>query len=210
MVTIGALGFWLSASSSSSSSSISACASMSINSTSKPNSPPTNSITSASNRWLMETMIPKPIHLPITSAKLTSIRLANSLTLINSVTINLLSSPPSILSAISSLLAFLCLAFMLFPRLEPPESLAWVSLILSCISFWSISLSSRRLSVDRGPKRLACPGLLAAPCAGLLYPPCPGAPPGLLNPPPPVPACLCCAPGSSEERGPKRLFGPVD
>ena len=46
-------------------------------------------------RWLMDTMMPRLIHLLITSAKLTSIRLASSLTEINSVTCNLLPSVAS-------------------------------------------------------------------------------------------------------------------
>ena len=41
------------------------------------NPPATSSITSASRRWLIDTMIPRLIHFEITSAKLTSIRLAS-------------------------------------------------------------------------------------------------------------------------------------
>ena len=130
-----------------------------MNSTSKPNSLTTNSITSASKRWLIETMIPKFIHLPIISAILTSINDANSLTLINSVTCNLLSSDSlPIASAISSRLARRCLALRLFPLPVPPDNLAWVCLIFSCISFESISLFSERSPFFSGLNREGCAG----------------------------------------------------
>ena len=130
IVTIGERNFKSSSLSPSFSSSISICFSMSMNSTSKPNSLATSSITSASNRWLIDTMIPRPIHLLITSAKLTSIRLASSLTLINSVTCNLLSSPVSpCASASSCLFSRRIFAFRFLPRPPPPASLACVSCI---------------------------------------------------------------------------------
>src|SRR5205085_10330265 len=112
-----------------------------------------------------------------------------------SVTSNLLSSPSApTCSATPSRLALRYFAFRLLPRPAPPASFACVSRILSCISFWSISLSSRRLSVERGPKRLLpwppaaagrpCPGGIACPPPGLLKPPPPCCPePGRLNPP---------------------------
>ena len=132
MVTMGERNCRSSSLSSSSSSSISICFSMSMNSTSKPNSLATSSITSASNRWLIETMMPSPIHLLITSAKLTSIRLANSLTLMNSVTCSLLSSTISpCASAASCLFSRRIFAFRLLPLPPAPASLACVSFIFS-------------------------------------------------------------------------------
>ena len=132
MVTIGARSTSDASSSSSSSSSNSSASSIPINSTSNPNSLATNSITSASKRWLIETMIPRFIHFPITSAKLTSIKFANSLTVTNSVTCSLLSSVISpIASAASSRLALRYFAFKLLPFPPAPASFAWVSLIFS-------------------------------------------------------------------------------
>ena len=144
MVTIGGLGFKCSGVSASSSSSSSAASSTPMNSTSKSNSLATSSITSASNRWFIETMMPRLIHLLITSAKLTSIKPASSLTEMNSVTCNLFPSTPAApcCSAISSRLAFRYFAFRLFPLPPEPASFACVCFSFSCISFASITLSS--------------------------------------------------------------------
>ena len=132
IVTIGGRSTKLAKSSASSSSSISSASSNPTNSTSKPNSLATSSITSASKRWLIETMIPKFIHLLIMSAKLTSIKLDNSLTVTNSVTCNLLSVISLVsFSAASSLLARLYFDFKLFPLPPAPANFACVSLILS-------------------------------------------------------------------------------
>ena len=175
IVITGGRGTISSSLSTSSSSSSSSTSSIPINSTSKPNSPATSSITSASRRWLIDTIIPSPIHLPITSAKLTSIRLASSLTVTNSVTCSLLSSIPSAprCSAASSLRALLSLDLApLPPPREAPANLAWVSRILSCISFASISFTSR-LSLLRSPFPWPpnLPPLCPCPCC-LLRSPC--------------------------------------
>ena len=133
IVTIGGRATWAASLSSSSSSSRSSTSSSPINSTSNPNSLTTSSITSASKRWLIDTITPRFIHLAITSAKLTSIKLASSLTVTNSVTCSLLLSvdSPSKASAASSLLARRYFAFRLFPRPPVPVNLAWVSRIFS-------------------------------------------------------------------------------
>ena len=132
MVTIGGRSTKFARSSASSSSSNSSTSSNPTNSTSNPNSLATSSITSASKRWLIETMIPKFIHLLMISAKLTSIKLDNSLTVTNSVTCNLLSlNSFCSFSAASSLFARRYLDFKLLPRPPWPDNLACVSLILS-------------------------------------------------------------------------------
>ena len=103
-------------------------------------------------------MIPKLIHLLITSAKLTSIKLANSLTLINSVNCNLLSTASSpMASAISCFFSRRSLAFTLFPLPAPPVSLACVSWIFRWISFSSINFSSRRAPPLCWGGRCCCP-----------------------------------------------------
>ena len=127
-----------------------------MNSTSNPNSLATSSITSASRRWLIETMIPRPIHLLITSAKLTSIRLASSLTLMNSVTCSLLS--PQYLAHLHRPFPVFSHAVFCLQALTSttaPASLACVSRIFSCISFSSMSLSSRRPPDHHGIYRLS-------------------------------------------------------
>ena len=69
-------------------------------------------------------MIPRLIHLLITSVKFTSIRFANSLTLINSVNCSLLPSSLSpAASAASSRFALRYFAFKLLPRPPAPASL---------------------------------------------------------------------------------------
>src|SRR6187399_2213916 len=69
-------------------------------------------------------MMPRPIHLLITSVKFTSIRLASSLTLMNSVNCSLLPSSLSpAASAASSRLALRYFAFKLLPLPPAPASL---------------------------------------------------------------------------------------
>ena len=58
-----------------------------MNSTSKPNSSATIDSVSASNLWFMVTMIPSDIHVPITFVIGTSIMVATSPTVTNSVTL---------------------------------------------------------------------------------------------------------------------------
>ena len=178
MVTIGGLGTCVSSSSTSATSSISICFSMSMNSTSYPNSLATSSITSASRRWLIDTIIPRFIHLEITSAILASISDASSLTLMNSVTCSFSSICSPMESAISSRFARRYFAFRLLPRPVCPASLACVCLIFSWISFLSISLPPSRffsgLNLE-GPAGLCWP-----PCWGLL-PPCCGCPCPVFN-----------------------------
>ena len=151
-----------------------------INSTSNPNSLDTSSITSASSLWLIETIIPRLIHLLITSAKLTFSKFASSLTEINSVTCITLScsafSAVARFSAISSRLLRRYLAFRFLLRVDP-VSLACVSRILSCIAFVSISCCWAVTGALRGAPRRSPPSL----------------PPGLKFPPP----CPCLAPPRS-------------
>ena len=115
----------------------SAASSTPINSTSKSNSPATSSITSASRRWLMETMIPRLIHLLITSAKLTSIKTCkfthrNKFRNLQFI-ICQLASPLLFCSFFS--LCFTVFCFQAFSSSAEPASFACVSRILSCISF---------------------------------------------------------------------------
>ncbi|MNL47600.1 hypothetical protein D3C87_1703960 [compost metagenome] len=142
MVTTGARSSVSSTRSSSTSSSSASCCRL-MNSTSLSNSFATSSITSASRRWLMDTIIPRLIHLLMTSVKLTSSRLASSLTEINSVTwitlLSLSASAAARFSAISSRLLRRYLALRFLPLPPPPASLACVSLILSWIALASTS-----------------------------------------------------------------------
>ena len=93
-VTIGARGFksFGSSATSSKDSSISAL----MNSTSYPNSSATIVKVSASRRWFIVTIIPKDIHAEITCVTPTSIIVATSLTVTNSVTFNILLSAAAI------------------------------------------------------------------------------------------------------------------
>ena len=87
-VTIGGRGT-RDASSSTSSSAIASWMSADTNSTLYPNSSATTTIASASRRWLIETIRPRFMQAEITSLTETSIIVASSLTVTNSVTLRI-------------------------------------------------------------------------------------------------------------------------
>ena len=98
-VTIGARGR---RSASSSASSVTALATSALtNSVVNPNSDATRLIVSASRRWLMETMMPTLMQVPMTCATPTFIMLASSLAVTNSVSFSTLL--PASSSAICSI-----------------------------------------------------------------------------------------------------------
>ena len=102
MVTIGARGNKSSGKSSTSISTASISSSADTKLTSKPNSSAMTVIASASKRWLIDTNIPKLIHVEITSLTDTSINDAKSLAEINSVTFKTFASSSSAIKRASS------------------------------------------------------------------------------------------------------------
>ena len=172
-VTIGARGSR--SSSLSSSSAMASCTSALTNSVLKPNSSATRSIVSASMRWLILTIMPMLMHVPITFVTGTSIMVASSLAVTNSVSLStLLSALAS--SICSSCCARACSRFSL-RYLAPFEAFVLLvrraSVSFTCFAT-SSSLTSGLMAACALRLRSFC--RLLPPCA---LPPC-ALPPWLL------------------------------
>ena len=150
-VTIGGRATQSSSLSSSSSALMASTTSALTYSVWKPNSSATILIVSASRRWLMETMIPILIQVPITCVTGTSIMLARSLAVTNSVSFNTLLSISS--CSISSCSRF-WMASRLSRRYLAPLLFLFPLLVRRAkVSFTCFCTSSSLISTFTGLRR---------------------------------------------------------